>query len=79
MCHEVCKAVANGNSQVLRDVQRVVKEPDYVPCEPKELCGRIFVTCYMGTENSSTETRQRAANLAKDIGSNHLGMKKHYF
>ena len=75
MCHEVCKAIKDGNAQVLKDVQKIVKEANYVPSDPKELCGRIFVTCYMGTENSSNETNQRAANLAKDIGSYHLGMK----
>lgn len=75
MCHEVCKAVKNGNAQVLKDVQKVVREPDYIPVDHKELCGRIFVTCYMGTENSSSETRERAANLAKDIGSYHLGKR----
>jgi len=74
MCHEVCRAVKNGNTQTLKDIQRVVKEPNYVPVDPKELCGRIFVTCYMGTENSSNETKQRAANLANDIGSYHLGI-----
>ena len=73
MCHEVCRAIKNGNTQTLKDIQRVVKEPNYVPVDPKELCGRIFVTCYMGTENSSNETKQRAANLANDIGSYHLG------
>ena len=73
MCRQVCLAVGNGNKQVLHDIQRIVNDPSYVPADPKELCGRIFVTCYMGTENSSQETKERAANLAKDIGSYHLG------
>ncbi len=30
------------------------------------------MTCYMGTVNSSKETRDRAKNLAKEIGSVHL-------
>ena len=74
MCNQVCKAVKNGNVQVLKDIQRIVKEPNYIPTDFKELCGKIFVTCYMGTENSSAETRERAANLSKDIGSYHLGL-----
>eukprot|EP00112_Aurelia_sp_Birch-Aquarium-sp1_P015458 Seg3424.3 transcript_id=Seg3424.3/GoldUCD/mRNA.D3Y31 product="Glutamine-dependent NAD" protein_id=Seg3424.3/GoldUCD/D3Y31 len=74
MCRQVCLAVGNGNKQVLQDIQRIVNDPSYVPVDPKELCGRIFVTCYMGTENSSQETKERAANLAKDIGSYHLGI-----
>ena len=79
MCHEVCKEVKNGNLQVLKDVRRIVNDPDYLPEEPKELCERIFVTCYMGTINSSNETKQRAADLSKDIGSYHLGTKLHCF
>lgn len=38
----------------------------------RDLCHRIFFTCYMGTKNSSMETRQRAAAVAKEIGSTHL-------
>ncbi|EDO26927.1 predicted protein, partial [Nematostella vectensis] len=47
---------------------------EYIPTDPRELANRIFVTCYMGTENSSEETRKRAANLADEIGSYHLGI-----
>ena len=46
-------------------------EPDdstYVPEDPREFCSRIFHTCYMGTENSSVETRKRAKDLAVAIG-----------
>ena len=32
-----------------------------------EFAGRVFSTVYMGTENSSAETRQRAATLAKQV------------
>ena len=40
----------------------------YVPEDPREFCSRIFHTCYMGTENSSVETRKRAKDLAVAIG-----------
>ena len=46
---------------------------EYVPSDPRELANRIFVTCYMGSENSSEETRKRAACLAEEIGSYHMG------
>ena len=46
---------------------------EYVPVDPKELANRIFVTCYMGSENSSEDTRSRAKNLAQDVGSYHMG------
>jgi len=56
------------DERVLADVRRIVCEPEYVPLDPKELCGRIFVTCYMGTENSSAETKAAASHLAEQIG-----------
>ena len=46
----------------------------YTPSEPSELCGRLFVTCYMGSENSSEETKGRARKLAQQIGSYHLSI-----
>jgi NAD+ synthase (glutamine-hydrolysing) len=41
---------------------------EYLPTDPKEFANRIFHTCYMGTENSSPETRKRAKDLAGSIG-----------
>lgn len=46
---------------------------DYIPVDAKEFARRIFTTCYMGSENSSKETRSRAHNLSEDIGSYHMG------
>ena len=66
--------VANGgglDTQVIADARRIVGEPensDYVPTDARELCGRIMHTCYMGTENSSAETRGRAKELAEALG-----------
>ena len=74
MCNLVVQAVAKGDEQCLEDVRRVVGEADYLPKEPKELCGRIFVTCYMASENSSSETRARAKTLAGEIGSYHMSV-----
>ena len=54
--------------QVLNDVKRIVGDPDYFPIDPKELCNRIFVTCYMGSENSSQQTKTNAKNLSQEIG-----------
>lgn len=64
-------------AQVLSDVRRICNEKEnstWTPSTPQELCNRIFVTCYMGTENSSAETRGRAADLARDIGSYHIDL-----
>ncbi|SPO27707.1 probable QNS1 - Glutamine-dependent NAD Synthetase [Ustilago trichophora] len=64
-------------AQVLSDVRRICNEKEnttWIPATPQELCNRIFVTCYMGTENSSSETRQRAKDLATDIGAYHIDL-----
>ena len=62
---------------VITDARRIAGEPDdstYIPVDPKELCGRIFHTCYMGTQNSSKDTRSRAKQLAEAIGSYHVDL-----
>lgn len=72
MCRLVVDSVQAGNPQVLHDVRRALADPTYTPTSAVELCNRLFVTCYMGSENSSLETRQRAAVLAEQIGSYHM-------
>jgi hypothetical protein len=60
-----------SDTQVIEDARRIVGEPegsDYVPTDARELCGRIMHTSYMGTENSSADTRGRAKELAEAIG-----------
>ncbi|KAJ8416209.1 hypothetical protein AAFF_G00382310 [Aldrovandia affinis] len=74
MCQLVCEAVRNGNTQVLSDVQKVVTDITYRPKDPRELCGRLFTTCYMGSENSSEDTCTRAKELAAQIGSTHINL-----
>ncbi|KAI9731897.1 MAG: glutamine-dependent NAD(+) synthetase [Cirrosporium novae-zelandiae] len=72
MCREVVKSVGEGNEQVLKDVRRITGVPDYYPTSPQDLCNKIFSTAYMGTDNSSRETRARAKDLATDIGAYHV-------
>ncbi|KIK81592.1 hypothetical protein PAXRUDRAFT_35820 [Paxillus rubicundulus Ve08.2h10] len=77
MCHLVAEAATRANKQVIVDARRIVGEPEdssYIPSDPREFCNRIFHTCYMGTENSSAETRNRAKDLAEAIGSYHLDL-----
>lgn len=73
MCRMVISEIQEGNTQVLEDVKKILKD-DNVPQTSDELARRIFHTCYMGTTNSSMETRQRALKLSSDIGSYHIDM-----
>lgn len=59
------------DAQVLADVRKIVGDSEYTPVDAKHLCNNLLVTCYMGTENSSAETKARAAELANQLGSYH--------
>lgn len=74
MCRLVCDSVQEGDEQVLKDIRRILGDPEYLAEDPKDLCNRLLVTCYMGSENSSKETRQRANSLSDQIGSYHLSI-----
>jgi len=68
----------NSNPQVKKDLLRIVGEPSdssWLPSSPQEIAGRMFHSAYLGMEsNSSSETRQRAQDLAKDIGAYHISL-----
>ncbi|KAK0766879.1 hypothetical protein N5P37_000608 [Trichoderma harzianum] len=75
MCRLVVQAVKDGNEDVIADVKRLAAYSDKLPDTPEEFCNQIFHTVYMGMANqSSKETRQRAKDLAKRIGSYHTDM-----
>ncbi|KAH9479450.1 glutamine-dependent NAD(+) synthetase [Psilocybe cubensis] len=77
MCRLVAEAAARGERQVIADARRMTGEPEdseYLPLDPREFSNRIFHTCYMGTENSSNETRQRAKQLSEAIGGYHIDL-----
>lgn len=75
MCRIVMEAVKGGNQQVIKDLRRIVGEPEgsrWLPANPKEISSRIFHTCFIGTTNSSKDTRKRAKDLAEAIGAYHM-------
>ena len=57
-----------SDEQVIADVRKVVGDPAYIATDPKKLCRMIFTTCYMGSVNSSAETKRNAKELAAQIG-----------
>ncbi|KAH8103877.1 glutamine-dependent NAD(+) synthetase with GAT domain-containing protein [Cristinia sonorae] len=77
MCRLVAESAKKGDQAVISDARRIAGEAEgseYVPIDPREFANRIFHTCYMGTENSSVETRNRATDLAVAIGSYHTDL-----
>ncbi|KAK9815368.1 hypothetical protein WJX72_002356 [[Myrmecia] bisecta] len=73
MCQMLVKAVQAGDAELEAEVRRVGQ---YANAEPiasaAELANKLLCTVYMGTVNSSMDTRQRAARLADQIGAYHL-------
>jgi NAD+ synthase (glutamine-hydrolysing) len=77
MCRLVVKDCEEGDKLVIADARRICGEApdsDWIPKTPQELANRIFHTSYMGTENSSKETRERAKELANVIGAYHVDL-----
>eukprot|EP00929_Paragymnodinium_shiwhaense_P050149 TRINITY_DN25276_c0_g1_i1.p1 TRINITY_DN25276_c0_g1~~TRINITY_DN25276_c0_g1_i1.p1 ORF type:complete len:777 (+),score=137.91 TRINITY_DN25276_c0_g1_i1:84-2414(+) len=78
MCQRVYEELQRGTErskkQTLADIRKVTKRPSYTPTSWQDLCGKIFVTCYMASQYSGDETTSRAANLAKQIGANHTSI-----
>ncbi|CAL9729690.1 hypothetical protein MOUN0_H04918 [Monosporozyma unispora] len=75
MCNLVVKEAKEGNEQVLKDIRKLTRnEDDWVPTKPQDISSKIFHTCFMGTENSSKQTRGRSRELSEKIGSYHVDL-----
>ncbi|ORY78946.1 hypothetical protein BCR37DRAFT_98573 [Protomyces lactucae-debilis] len=75
MCKLVYDAYQAGNEQVKRDVAYLTRDIQvWAFSSPQDLARVIFHTTYMGTVNSSKETRSRAKDLSKAIGAYHIDM-----
>lgn len=74
--HSMCRLVIQSidDKQVLQDIRSITNDPEFTPKTPQEIAQRIFYTSFMGTVNSSKETRSRAKALAAKIGSYHIDM-----
>ena len=66
-CRRVCKKQDELNNDLTVN--------HWVPNSPKEFANIILHTMYMGTENSSRATEDRAKELGNAIGSYHLSIK----
>jgi len=79
MCHLVCEE-ARTNEQVLNDLRHICgygnssrrDGDDWVPSSSQEIASHVLHTVFMGTENSSQNTTNRAKRLGEAIGSYHL-------
>lgn len=75
MCRLVCDSIAAGDAQVRADAARIVgADADAVLSDPRRLANALLHTCYMGTAQSSADTRSRARRLAAAIGNYHVDL-----
>ena len=72
MCQLVIESVSKGNQQTLADIREVLADETYVPSSAHNLANRILHTCYMASENSSKNTKDRAQAISQQIGNFHL-------
>lgn len=75
MCEMIFRAVAAKVEGVINDIENVIRINRNEPAFPKDgraLCYLILHSAYLGTVNSSTETRERARKIAEQLGSFHL-------
>uniref|UniRef100_A0A1I7S618 Glutamine-dependent NAD(+) synthetase n=1 Tax=Bursaphelenchus xylophilus TaxID=6326 RepID=A0A1I7S618_BURXY len=68
MCEKVCKASRENKD---KEDPAYYFQGERVPDDPAEFCSRVLYSVYMGTKNSSEETKKAAEDLAKAINSNH--------
>lgn len=72
--------VINSGSLLLIDAENKKESNDsflnkhYLGWSPLNLCHEILHTVYLGSDNSSTSTNQRASQLSKEIGSYHCNL-----
>ncbi|KAI0444889.1 NAD+ synthase [Xylaria telfairii] len=75
MAKVVLSSIESGSKTTLADLRRVTGLKDLVPKTPEEIVNLLLTTCYMGTVNSSEETRSRAEMLSKKIGAYHMSIQ----
>jgi len=78
MCQRVYAELKEGTERskklTLAEIRKITRRPEYAPESWQDLCGKIFVTCYMASQHSGGETRSRAENLSQQIGANHTSI-----
>lgn len=71
MARLVLESITSGEVKILTDLRRVTGDETFFPRTPHEIVSLLLHTCYMGTQNSSVETRSRAERLAEELGAYH--------
>ena len=73
MCVLAVKEANNGNAQVQDELRRMIHGGNII--DQKAVCNSLLHTAYMGSENSSNLTRNRAAQLSRSFGAYHIDFR----
>ena len=68
------KIVIEDDQTTLADLRRLARDESFYPESYRDIVGKLFVTCYLGTKNSSEDTLKRAERVAEGIGSKHYAV-----
>lgn len=69
--YSMCEIAFNSISDPVVE-EKLISLCNKKPESAQEICNLVLTTCYMRTDQSSSETRDRAKLLASKINSNHL-------
>merc|ERR1712232_1116895 len=76
LCRKVYNEIKNNdNIEVLGYLRDIVRNKDYTPSNPEEICNKILYTSYLASAYSGDTTTNRAKEIAAKIGSNHQSLK----
>lgn len=68
------RAILQRDAECLSDLRRITRKPDFQPTCFQDIVKELFVTCYLGTKNSSKDTLSRADRVATGIGAQHFAV-----
>ena len=74
MCLMIFERVEGGDEELLGELRRVLREDNYTPSSYKDIVNKILVTAFLSTANSSEESTQRAAQVAKQFNTLHFNL-----
>eukprot|EP00829_Urostomides_striatus_P002230 TRINITY_DN1240_c0_g1_i2.p1 TRINITY_DN1240_c0_g1~~TRINITY_DN1240_c0_g1_i2.p1 ORF type:complete len:483 (-),score=115.03 TRINITY_DN1240_c0_g1_i2:34-1482(-) len=60
-----------NNAFVISELKRIADDENFAPSSKKDILSKLLVTSYLGTVNSSKETRYRAKALTVEFGNLH--------
>lgn len=60
MARIIVTSIQNCDTKTLNDLRAVVKDDNFMPKNYQDIVGKLLVTSYLGTKNSSSDTLKRA-------------------